>query len=205
MNTTPEPLAGLIRDHRLIEEAVATARSAITAAAADPADPGVVDRAVDELWLLQSLLEQEVALHIDKEEQVLFPVLRHEVAALAGLVDGMVAEHDLIKEKRDLLGRTLAELDDDHSAVREATLQLRDGLTKIENGNAASVLAGLRETVEQLDWVFQGHFTGEEDGLFLPAEDLLSAETLAEMTRLMALLEARGGRSTASHGGAESD
>jgi hypothetical protein len=38
--------------------------------------------------------------------------------------------------------------------------------------------------------VFQGHFTGEEDGLFIPAEDMLSAEAFATMAAQMAALEA---------------
>ena len=60
----------------------------------------------------------------------------------------------------------------------------------LRHGDIAANLRNLGELLERLDWVFQGHFTGEEDGLFLPAEDVLSAGTFATMAEQMAALEA---------------
>lgn len=186
---TPEPIAGLIREHRVIEAAAAETGERVAAALAAPEQPALAGDAIEQMWVFQLLLEREVAIHIAKEEQVLFPVLREQVARLSELIDDMLFEHDQIREKRDQLAGALADLEDDHDAVEQARASIRDGL----NGAGADPLAalrGLRETVEQLDWIFQGHFTGEEDGLFLPAEDLLSPETMEEMARRMAELEA---------------
>lgn len=190
MDTTPEPLAGLVREHRLIEAEVDAAGTALKAAAAAPEDPALVEGALAGVRQLCGLLEREVMLHIEKEERVLFPVLRAEVARLSDFVDDMIAEHDMVKEKRDVLCHTLASLDDDHDVVQQMQARLMERLYGLPDADLAGTLAAMRDTVQQLDWVFQGHFTGEEDGLFLPAEDLLSTETLAGMARRMAALEA---------------
>ena len=125
METAPEPLAGLVREHRLIEAAVADTLAHVGAAAAAPDDTALVDAALEQLWLLQLLLERDVALHIEKEEHVLFPAPRREIARLSELIDDMIAEHDEIKARRDLLGRTLAGLDDDHDEVHPLQERLR--------------------------------------------------------------------------------
>ncbi len=190
MENTPEPIAGLIREHRMIEAAVAETGARIAAALSAPDEPAFADAALEQLWLFQLLLEREVAIHIAKEEEVLFPVLRAEVARLSELIDDMIFEHDQIREKRDALAGALAELADDHDAVEQARAQIRDGLNGGVAHDPLGALTTLRAAVEQLDWIFQGHFTGEEDGLFLPAEDLLSAGTLADMARRMAEIEA---------------
>jgi hypothetical protein len=191
MDNYPEPLAGLVREHRLIEAAVAGTRERLDAALVAPEDASQVSRAVEELWLLLALLERELTLHIEKEEQVLFPTLRREIERLSSFVDDMISEHDEIKAKRALLSETLAALDDDHTEVQSGAAALRAGLDALSSESAVSGLPEIAGIVEALDWVFQGHFTGEEDGLFLPAEDFLSAATLAEMVDRMAEMESR--------------
>lgn len=70
LNEPPEPIAGLTRDHRRFEAAIAEARAApVGAAAPEP------------LAALRALLDYELTRHIAKEEQVLFPALQ---AALDG-------------------------------------------------------------------------------------------------------------------------
>lgn len=190
MPDAPEPLAGLIREHRLIEETVAETLVRVRAAIAAADDSDTVGAAVEQLWLLQVLLERDVALHIDKEEQVLFPVLRETVAGLTRLVDHMIDEHDEIKSRRDGLGQALATLDQEHEEVHRLQSTVEVAADSVLHGDIASNMRNLGELLERLDWVFQGHFTGEEDGLFLPAEDMLSADTFASMTEQMAALEA---------------
>ncbi len=188
MPAIPEPLAQLIREHRRIEAAVADARLRLTAAAATTLGSSLVGAAVEQLWSLQVLLEDEVERHIAKEEQVLFPTLRTQLQQLATLVDDMVAEHEDIKAQRSHVGALLAALDADHAAVRDALTAISHSREQLQTGGNISALAAMRTALERLDWLLQGHFTGEEDGLFLPAEGLLSPATLAELTSQMAAL-----------------
>jgi hypothetical protein len=62
------------------------------------------------------------------------------------------------------------------------------GVGQLQAGRETSTLAAVLAAVERLDWLLQGHFTGEEDGLFLPAEALLSPATVVELSRQMASL-----------------
>ena len=181
MSEPPEPLAGLIREHRLIEENVAATHSAVDAALAAPEDDA--SPAVERLWALLALLEDDVERHIAREERVLFPALRAACSDIAGDVDDMIGEHEQIKAQRALLAGALATLDDDHDDVRGAAEALRAGLERLPDGGA---LAPLGPIVQLLDWLFQGHFTGEEDLLFLPAEELLPPATLAALAEQMA-------------------
>lgn len=190
MDAAPEPLAGLVREHRLIEATVAETVARVSEANADPDNASLVEAAIGQLWLLQALMEDEVALHIEKEEQVLFPVLREAIAGVSRLVDHMIDEHDEIKARRNGLGEALAALDQQHEEVHRLQEAVRAAAAGVREGDIASNLRTIGEMLERLDWVFQGHFTGEEDGLFLPAEDILSADTFASMAARMAAMEA---------------
>lgn len=180
MSEPPEPLAGLIREHRLIEESVAAAHAALDVALAMSENDTAP--AVEQLWSLLALLEDDVERHIAKEERLLFPALRAACADISGDVDDMIGEHEQIKAQRALLAGALASLDDDHAEVRGAAAELRAGLERLPEGGA---LAPLGPIVQLLDWLFQGHFTGEEDLLFLPAEELLPPATLAALAEQM--------------------
>jgi hemerythrin-like domain-containing protein len=169
MNQPPEPIAGLIRDHRRFEAAIADARAALTVA-----------RAAAPLPAVQTLLEYELTLHIAKEEQVLFPALHEALADLEPDIENMLAEHDEIRERGARLGAALAALDEQHQAVRAACAAVLEGMQEPS--------LKLATALEQLDWVLQGHFTGEEDSLFLPAEELFDAAALAELERQMVAL-----------------
>jgi hemerythrin-like domain-containing protein len=192
VSDVPEPIAGLIRDHRTIEAVVTAVSASVSAAAASAADGSLLDQAFADLLRLRDLLARQVAVHIAKEEQVLFPVLRAELAELSDFVEDMIAEHDQVREQKALIAQTLAALDAQHNVIDG----LREGVVvalQEAGADPAAVVAGLRETVLRLDWVLQGHFTGEEDGLFLPAEESLSAATLAEMAARMAAIEVAAG------------
>lgn len=190
----PEALAGLIRDHRRIEHTLAEATQAITAAVSAPTNAALIEAALSRAHALQRLLEWEVAIHIEKEEEVLFPVVRKQIDGTQDLVDDMIAEHEDVRTKRELLRQALAGLDSDHNVIERATQQLSDGIRSAGMSGATVDPVGfatLRELVVQLDWLLQGHFTGEEDGVFLPAEDFLSPETLAGMVQRMLAIDAR--------------
>lgn len=171
MNELPEPIAGLIRDHRRFEAAIADARAAL--------DGG---GSTDSFVALQTLLDYELTRHIAKEEQVLFPALQRALTALQPDIENMLAEHDEIRTRGARLGAALATLDEQHEAVRAACTTVRERLERPDAGELAQALA-------QLDWVPQGHFTGEEDSLFLPAEELFDAAVLAELTQRIAALD----------------
>jgi hypothetical protein len=51
----------------------------------------------------------------------------------------------------------------------------------------------LHDAVKRLDWIFQGHFGDEEDDLFPPALELLSAEVFEELARRADALEGQLG------------
>ncbi len=192
MDEVPEPIAGLIRDHRAIESVVTATSASVSAAAAAPGDATLLEAAFVDLLRLHDLLAHQVAVHIEKEEQVLFPVLRAELADLSDFVDDMIAEHDQVREQKARIAQTLDALDAQHALIEG----LRDGvIAALQEAGAdpAAVVAGLRETVVRLNWVLQGHFTGEEDGLFLPAEESLDADALAEMAALMAAIDIAAG------------
>ena len=190
----PEPLAGLIRDHRRIEQRLGEATRTVTAAALVPSDAALLEAALGCANALQRLLEREVAIHIEKEEEVLFPIVRKQIEGTQDLVDDMIAEHEDVRAKRVLLRRALAGLDGEHNVIERAKQQLTDGIRDAGMSGATVDpigLATLQELVVQLDWLLQGHFTGEEDGVFLPAEDFLSPETLAGMVQRMFAIDAR--------------
>ena len=71
MRVVPEPLAQLIHEHRRFEATVAEAATQLAAAVAAPADEGPVDAAIERLWTVQLLLEDDVERHIAKAERVL--------------------------------------------------------------------------------------------------------------------------------------
>ena len=76
IETLPEPLAGLVREHDRAADVVAEARSAVEWAARDTEDGGEFADMLAALGRLQLFLEHDLTLHIAKEEQALFPALR---------------------------------------------------------------------------------------------------------------------------------
>jgi hemerythrin-like domain-containing protein len=185
MQQTPEPLAGLIREHRLIEATISTAVLNVRAAAAVPDDSERVASALVSLSTLHQFLEHELALHIQKEEEILFPVLRNQTSEIEITVEDMLGEHEKVRVQSSQLQQAIASLGADHGAVADACARLSEMFRSTAGGEYASGLAQLSATVVQLDWILQGHFTAEEDGVFTPAEDVLSSAVLAEMALRM--------------------
>src|SRR5690606_11659115 len=122
---------------------------------------------LEQLRGLEAFMSRELALHIAKEEQVLFPAYR----ALSGddrLIDELVVQHDRVRERRELLARALQALDHDHHEVEVEQARLAARLEVAAGRVTPEMVADLLDGVLRLDWIFQGHFGDEEDDLFDP-------------------------------------
>lgn len=187
----PEPLALLVREHREIEEIVASARDHIGQSVAHPEDKALAEAAVEHLRDLEAFVAIDLTIHIAKEEDVLFPVLRGLDGETDLAIDDMIVQHDTVRERHASLERLLANLDHNHDDVRNQHEALTNGLAAAADGGITEkLLNDLRETVTRLDWILQGHFGDEEDGVFIPAVDLLPSEAFPKMAEDMEALEA---------------
>lgn len=187
----PEPLAGLVREHREIEEVVANARDHITQSFSNPDDAALAEAAIEHLRDLEAYVAIDLTVHIAKEEDVLFPVLRGLDSDMDLAIVDMFVQHDTVRERHASLQRLLANLDHNHDDVRNEHEALSNGLAAAANGGiTVELISNLREIVTRLDWILQGHFGDEEDGVFFPSLDLLSPEAFTAMSVDMAALEA---------------
>jgi iron-sulfur cluster repair protein YtfE (RIC family) len=186
-----EPIAGLIRDHREIEEVVTEGRTAVSAAASAPQDVGLVAAALERLRDLEAFVSIDLMLHIAKEERVLFPALREAAEAATGdIIEDMLAQHDEVRERHAMMRGVLESIDHHHDEVREETGTLSNGLDAAAGEPSPEDLESLHETVKRLDWILQGHFIDEEMNLFEPALEIFDANTLAGLAARIDALNA---------------
>jgi hypothetical protein len=189
LETEVEPLASLMREHIEVHELVTATREAIEQALAEPGDAALAGSALEQLRDLDAYLAEDLVIHIAKEEDVLFPALRGFAADIDQVVDEMVEQHDEIRERQAVLERALAAMDDTHDEVDAARASISDGIRAAEaNGVTVAALEALLDGVKRLDWILQGHFGDEEDDLFVPALELLSAETFAVLAEQAAAM-----------------
>jgi len=180
-----DPFAQLTEEHEQIAAAVAVARNAAEAVAAYPDDESLIPAMLEELRGLQRFMARELALHIAREEQVIFPAFR----ALDGhdrLVDELLVQHDRVRERRALLDRVMAALEDHHDEVEQQSERLAERLAAAGAAPSPEVLRELLDGVRQLDWILQGHFSDEEDDMFAPGAELFEP---AELERLSAAMK----------------
>jgi hypothetical protein len=190
LETDVEPLAGLMRDHIEVHELVTEARELVEAALASTEDSDAGAVALEKLRDLDAYLAEDLVIHIAKEEDVLFPALRGFAADIDQVVDEMVEQHDEVRLRKDILARVMAALDHAHDEVQSEHAALSAAIaTATKSGPTADALAELLDAVKRLDWILQGHFGDEEDDLFAPALELLSADTFAELARQAAALD----------------
>ncbi|MGH2633372.1 MAG: hemerythrin domain-containing protein [Tepidiformaceae bacterium] len=196
MDPTPEPIAGLVRDHRQIEEVAAASHRAISAAAGRPLDANIVATAIAQLRDLEAFAAIELTIHIAKEEEVLFPEIRR-VAKLEvdTIIGDMLAQHDEVRDRGAEVRKVLDALDRNHDEVTGETAKLSDGLRvagECAPGELplADVLNSLYDSVKKLDWILQGHFVDEEDNLFEPAIAWFNDADFANLIDRMAKVEA---------------
>lgn len=197
MDEQPEPIAGLVRDHRLIEEVVAAAHKSISAAAGRPRDADVVAAALEQMRDLEAFSAVDLAVHIAKEEEVLFPAIK-QVAQMEvdTIIGDMLAQHDEVRDRHAEVQKVLEAIDAHHDEVTGETTKLSDSLrtaAAAPNGELPSpeVLNALFDTVKKLDWILQGHFLDEEDNLFEPAIAWFDAAAFTDLSARMALIDAR--------------
>ena len=180
--TTVEPLAGLMRDHAEILELVETARERTAAALAAEGDSALAATALEQIRDLAAYLAEDLVVHIAKEEDVLFPALRGFAVEIDQVVGEMVEQHDEVRFRKANIERSLAALDQAHDEVEAASAGLAATLARAEPGALTLAdLAELLDGVKRLEWILQGHFGDEEDDLFVPALQLLTTETFAQL------------------------
>lgn len=185
MDDLPEPLAGLVREHRLTEQRLQDARAAVDAATVRDANDAVVAHAMDVLRDLDAFLAIDLTTHIAKEEEVLFPVMRRVIAENEAVVVDMLAQHDEIRAKEWDIEHMLAALDATHTEVHAESANLTAGLSAAGERPSMAEMVGFRDTVMKLDWIVQGHFGDEEDALFEPAHEWFTPEQFAEFAAKM--------------------
>ena len=180
--TTVEPLAGLMRDHAEILELVEAARERTAAALAAEGDSALAATALEQIRDLAAYLAEDLVVHIAKEEDVLFPALRGLAAEIDQVVGEMVEQHDEVRFRKANIERSLAALDQAHDEVEAASAGLAATLARAEpDALTPADLAELLDGVKRLEWILQGHFGDEEDDLFVPALQLLTPETFAQL------------------------
>lgn len=119
---------------------------------------------------------------------MLFPAVQEACVDLAGAVEDMLDEHRRIREQRDGVLAALQRLDGDHELVNSTIADARAILPA--PGAVPPDPEMLRLHIERLSWLLQGHFTGEEDDIFLPVEEILAPARLAALAETMALIDA---------------
>jgi len=190
LETEVEPLATLMREHAQTHALVTEVREALEAAVEAPRGD-IAAVAAERVRDLDAYLAEDLVLHIAKEEEVLFPALRGFAAEIDQVVDEMVEQHDEIRHRQELLERALAAMDGAHEEVQREREAIAAGLREAErDGLTRDRLAALLDSVKRLDWILQGHFGDEEDDLFAPALELLSAERFAELDEAARAIDA---------------
>lgn len=193
LETEVEPLAGLMREHEVIHALAEQAQESLEASLAAPSDAALGAAALECVRDLDAYLAEDLVIHIAKEEDVLFPALRGFAAAMDQVVDEMVEQHDEVRARSAAIEEALVALDGAHEMVEAAKADVAAGFAAAQaDGPARETLAALLDAVKRLDWILQGHFGDEEDDLFVPALELLSGETWAELARQARALEERG-------------
>ena len=140
-----------------------------------------------ELPVLQAtvrMIDAELFSHARREDDAFFPAVERELGEGAGPTPVMRDEHRAIHAEARKFRATLQELHEvQHPAIVEAGEKLR-ALTA-----RGADAAGLAETARNLIALLDDHFAKEEQVLFPMARELLSAESLAAVSREMDALD----------------
>lgn len=189
----PEPLAGLLRDHERAAVVVATARAAFDGTVLTSTNAAGAARIIEVARKLQRFLAEDLTLHIAKEEEALFPALRavaDDVGEMDHTILHMVAQHDEIRARQDLIDRTMAALDAHHDEIEVERDAFISDVGKMTDVLSPGLLADLRDRAMRLERILLGHFADEEEDLFIPAKALLTPDTLDGLSTQMAALAA---------------
>ena len=158
------------------------------AAAGGPAERQAAFEVVRDL---DAYLAEDMVFHIAKEEDVLFPALRGFAADLDKVVVEMVEQHDEVRARCAAIEAAMRALDAEHERVEDAKGALAAAVRSADGSALSDAdVDRLLDGVKRLDWILQGHFGDEEDDLFVPAIDLLEAETWTRLHERAKELEA---------------
>lgn len=188
----PEPLASLLREHEHTAQVVADARDTFDGTDLRSASPQSAARVVQVARDLQQFLAHDLTLHIAKEEEVLFPAMRDLADHMEDLLVHMVAQHDEIRARQDLIDRTMAALDAHRNEVEVERDAFIADVSRMTEALTPEVLADLRERAMRLERILLGHFAEEEEDLFIPARALIAPEVLQVLDEQMATLARMG-------------
>jgi|SRR5579883_3075656 len=180
--TTPAAIAQLLVEHAAARERLAALQRAVGAA---PHGRDEALATVRQIETALAYLNSGLELHIAKEEGPLFPRLKAALPPDDRLIDEMVAEHDLIRIKREDARLLLAQvLDGEHDEVRDELRAVR-ALLEAQQGAWPAALRAAVSALEQKAFV---HFENEEELVFPLAPELLDAAVLeAAHTEMLAL------------------
>jgi len=181
MTDVPAAVRVLLAEHE-------TGRHHLRATAAALARAGLGDRtaeqtAIAQTWMLMAYLDAGLEKHIAKEENCLFGRLKAALPADDRLIDEMVAEHDLVRIKRDYVRAVLDGLTASHDDVRQARGELRGALGRPS-------ISALKEAFGAVAGKLGVHFENEEELVFSMVSDLLSTADQAQVVLEMAAIEA---------------
>jgi iron-sulfur cluster repair protein YtfE (RIC family) len=186
--SVPAAITHLLAEHDVGREQFAALRTTVAAAQAGTT---AVTAAVTEMTGVLDFLTGALELHIAKEEGPLFPRLKAALPVDDRLIDEMVAEHDLIRIKRDALRSVIMDvLDGGHKEVRAEFRALRATVATVESqaDGPGAWLTALASAVHGVVGKAEVHFENEEELVFPLAAQLLDAVTLdciaAEITAL---------------------
>ncbi len=183
--STHAAIAVLIAEHDLCRSRLGAAAEALNGGART-AGP-----AISQTSALLQFLEHELETHIAKEEGPLFPRLKAALPTGDRLIDEMVAEHDLIRIKREDLSDVLAELLAGHDDLRADRAGLRSALA--QSSRTPVSLPQIQQAVDSVAAKLRVHFENEEELVFPLAPDLLSKDELDRIAAEMAALDNRAG------------
>ncbi len=113
----------LIQEHRAVERVLETLEGLIDDFLTNPEVP---DAAKQELGEVSDYLARDLVLHIQKEDQGLFPVLGKFLPSHEGPIAVMLHEHREIDQTHQELAKGIAELEEHPSAGGKAAGQIRD-------------------------------------------------------------------------------
>ncbi len=191
LETTVEPLATLMREHIEIHDLVTRAQEVVETALDAAGDGDLAGQALKTVRDLDAFMAENLVIHIAKEEDVLFPALRGFAADMDQVVEEMVEQHDEVRNRQAILARALSTMAEGHDDVHSARSQITSTVNRATaDGITSEKLDEFVDALKRLDWILQGHFGDEEDDLFVPALELLSAEAFEEMARQAARIEA---------------
>ena len=176
------PIEHLLEEHKVIMAQVADLRRAVRdlEARGDAALPD----SLPVLRRLGHMMETQLACHARKEDEALFPAMEAIFGAEGTPTAVMRVEHTEIHRRGELFRRTLAEL----QTVEHPALEVKGEALRSLAGAKASGADALRATAEEIIELIDLHFGKEEQILFPMAQQILDAETLADVGRKMEAL-----------------